>query len=119
MTPRDAFDFDRNPGDAGGGHAPYGTPMIRTTLNRADWTILLTLAVLWGGAFIFIGIAVRHVLPLTYVWLRLMIAAGAMWLFVAVRGDRVALPRSTWGSIALLSLLNNALPFTLFGWGQT
>ena len=24
-----------------------------------------------------------------------------------------------WGSILLLALLNNALPFTLFGWGQT
>jgi drug/metabolite transporter (DMT)-like permease len=29
------------------------------------------------------------------------------------------LPRSYWGSILLLALLNNALPFTLFGWGQT
>ena len=24
-----------------------------------------------------------------------------------------------WGSILLLALLNNTLPFTLFGWGQT
>ena len=34
------------------------------------------LALIWGGAFLFIGVAVRHVEPLTYVWLRLTIAAA-------------------------------------------
>ena len=77
------------------------------------------LALIWGGAFFFIGVAVRHVPPLTYVWLRLTIAAAAMWLFLAARGQPLGLPRQAWGSILLLALLNNALPFTLFGWGQT
>src|SRR5213076_14085 len=84
-----------------------------------DWLILGTLALIWGGAFFFIGVAVRHVPPLTYVWLRLTIAAAAMWLFLLFMGQGVDLPRSAWGSILLLALLNNALPFTLFGWGQT
>jgi drug/metabolite transporter (DMT)-like permease len=35
------------------------------------------------------------------------------------RGDRVVLPRQVWSSFLLLALLNNALPFALFGWGQT
>jgi drug/metabolite transporter (DMT)-like permease len=77
------------------------------------------LAAIWGGAVLFIGVAVRHVHPLTYVWLRLTIAAAAMWLFIRVRGETIGLPREVWGSILLLALLNNALPFTLFGWGQT
>ena len=42
-----------------------------------------------------------------------------MWLFLRVKGERLGLPREVWGSILLLALLNNALPFTLFGWGQT
>ena len=37
----------------------------------------------------------------------------------AGKGERLNLPREVWGSILLLALLNNALPFTLFGWGQT
>ena len=81
--------------------------------------ILLVLALIWGGAFLFIGIAVRHVPPLTYVWLRLSIAAAAMLLFLRLRGQPLGLPREVWGSMLLLALLNNALPFTLFGWGQT
>ncbi len=34
-------------------------------------------------------------------------------------GQPLGLPREVWGAILLLALLNNALPFTLFGWGQT
>jgi drug/metabolite transporter (DMT)-like permease len=88
-------------------------------MNGNDWLILGILALIWGGAFFFIGVAVRHVQPLTYVWLRLTIAAVAMWTYLHFRGEKLGLPRSAWGSILLLALLNNALPFTLFGWGQT
>jgi drug/metabolite transporter (DMT)-like permease len=62
---------------------------------------------------------VRHVPPLTYVLLRLSIAAAAMWLFLRLKGQGLGLPRGAWGSIFLLALLNNCLPFALFGWGQT
>jgi drug/metabolite transporter (DMT)-like permease len=74
---------------------------------------------MWGGAFFLIGVAVRHVPPFTYVFLRLTIAAAAMWAMLAWRRERLALPRQAWGAVVLLALLNNALPFTLFGWAQT
>ena len=93
--------------------------MIRAQMNGSDWLIMLVLAVIWGGAFFFIGVAVRDVPPLTYVWLRVTIAAVALWIFMKARGGSLDLPRQVWGSIVLLAVLNNALPFTLFGWGQT
>lgn len=93
--------------------------MIRTRMNRSDWLILLALALIWGSAFFFISVAVHAMPPLTYVWARLTIAASGLWLFLWWKGDRIELPRSVWGSIFLLALLNNALPFALFGWGQT
>ncbi len=111
--------FERKRAEAAPPRPGYALPMIRIVMNRSDWGILLLLALIWGGAFFFIGVAVRHVDPLTYVWLRLTIAAGAMWLFLRMRGEPLGLPREAWGSILLLALLNNALPFTLFGWGQT
>src|SRR3954451_15815187 len=95
------------------------SPMIRSQMNGRDWLILLILALIWGGAFFFIGVAVRHVPPLTYVWLRLSIAAIGMWVFLRLKRQPLGLPRQVWGSILLLALLNNAIPFTLFGWGQT
>jgi drug/metabolite transporter (DMT)-like permease len=119
MKPIDPHAFDRNHAEAACALEGDNPPMIRTMMNRSDWLILLTLAVIWGGAFFFIGVAVRHVPPLTYVWLRLSIAAVAMWIYVKVRGGNLGLPRQVWGAIVLLAVLNNALPFALFGWGQT
>ena len=119
MKPIEPSEFERNCADASGAPDVYETPVIRSQMNRSDWLILLGLAVIWGGAFFFIGVAVRHVQPLTYVWLRLTFAAGAMWAYLAWTRQGLGLPKSAWGSIILLALLNNALPFTLFGWGQT
>ena len=119
MKPVASTEFERNCADAAGAPDLYSAPMIRTVMNGRDWSILGILALIWGGAFFFIGVAVRHVDPLTYVWLRLTIAAAAMWLFLRFNGQALGLPRAAWGSILLLALLNNALPFTLFGWGQT
>jgi drug/metabolite transporter (DMT)-like permease len=119
MKPADPQAFDRKLAEAASAASVDKPHMIRTTMNRADWLILLTLAVIWGGAFFFIGVAVRHLPPLTYVWLRLTIAAAAMWIYVRASGRGLGLPRQVWGAITLLAVLNNALPFTLFGWGQT
>jgi drug/metabolite transporter (DMT)-like permease len=119
MKPTAPSEFERNCADAAGAPDIYRHAMIRTVMDKSDWAILVTLALIWGGAFFFIGVAVRHVPPLTYVWLRLTIAAAAMWLFLKFKGEKLGLPRQVWGSILLLALLNNALPFTLFGWGQT
>jgi len=119
MKPIKPDSFERNPAEAGTALRAYAIPMIRSQMNGSDWGILIILALIWGGAFFLIGVAVRHVTPLTYVWLRLTIAAAAMWAFLGFNGHKLGLPREVWGSILLLALLNNALPFTLFGWGQT
>jgi len=119
MKPENQRAFERNRAEACEASVVEKTPMIRAQMNGSDWLIMLVLAVIWGGAFFFIGVAVRHVPPLTYVWLRVTIAAVALWIFVKARGGSLDLPRQVWGSIILLAILNNALPFTLFGWGQT
>jgi drug/metabolite transporter (DMT)-like permease len=119
MKPVDPNAFDRKHAEAAPAAAAYHLPMIRSQMNRSDWLVLLFLAVIWGGAFFFIGVAVRHVPPLTYVWLRLTIGALALWAYLMIKGERISLPRKAWGSILLLAFLNNALPFTLFGWSQT
>lgn len=119
MKPTDPHAFERKDAEAAIAPDAYDIPMIRVTMNRGDWGVLAILALIWGGAFFFIGVAVRHVPPLTYVWLRLSIAALGMWAFLWFRGQRLGLSRKVWGSILLLALLNNAIPFVLFGWSQT
>ena len=119
MKAVDPKSFQRNPADAPRLQASDKHAMIRSQMNRGDWLIMLVLALIWGGAFFFIGVAVRHVPPLTYVWLRLTIGALGLWAYLIIRGERISLPRHVWGSILLLAVLNNAIPFALFGWGQT
>jgi drug/metabolite transporter (DMT)-like permease len=119
MKPLPPQAFDRKLADATSLGVREKAHVIRSQMNGRDWLILGILAVIWGGAFFFIGVAVKHVPPLTYVWLRLTIAAAAMWAFLWFKGEKLGLPRSVWGSMLLLAFLNNALPFTLFGWSQT
>lgn len=111
--------FERNPRDDVAVSAAYGAPMINLALGRREWLILLVLALVWGGAFFFIGVAVRFVEPFTYVWLRMSIAAVALWAWLWATGKRPSIPRGAIGPLLLLTLLNNVVPFILFGWGQT
>lgn len=111
-------EFDRNCADAGGAPDIYPAPMIRTRMNRADWLILFALALIWGGAFFFIHVAVHALPALTYVWLRLSIAAGGLLIYLRAKGEPLGLPRRVWKAMLILSLLNNVLPFALFGWSQ-
>lgn len=110
--------FDGKPREAAAPAAGYPVAMINNVMNRAEWGILLALALIWGVAFFLIKVAVTHVEPLTYVWLRLSIAAAALLALLRWRGERLGLPRQVWRAILLLALLNNVIPFLLFGWGQ-
>jgi len=110
--------FDRKAPDAKATAADYPSSMINSVMNRAEWGLLIALAVIWGVAFVFIKVAVTHVEPLTYVWLRLLMAAAALWAWMRWRGERINLSLPIWGAILLLALLNNVIPFILFGWGQ-
>ncbi len=119
MKPVDPKAFERNAAEAVDVSVGDTPSMICSQMNGRDWLVLLFLALIWGGAFFFIGVAVRHVQPLTYVWLRVTIGAAGLWAYLIIKGERISLPRQVWGSILLLAILNNALPFTLFGWSQT
>lgn len=94
---------------------------VRTTapaMGRAEWIMLGVLALIWGSAFVFIKVAVENFNPLTYVWLRLVIAAMALIGIVRPAGHKLSFPPVVWAAVGLLALLNNVVPFLLFGWSQ-
>ena len=98
----------------------YGSGMVKQApgMSGQDWAILLLLSVLWGGSFLFIEIAVETVPPLTFVLIRVAIAAAALWLFLLARRQRLPVPPGALLAFAILALLNNVLPFVLFAWAQ-
>ncbi|WP_424928505.1 DMT family transporter [Amaricoccus tamworthensis] len=88
-------------------------------LDVKSWVLLLTLAAVWGGSFIFAEIALREVPPLTIALHRVFWALPVLALVVVVR--RVPVPRAprVWGAYLVMGALNNAIPFSLIFWGQT
>jgi drug/metabolite transporter (DMT)-like permease len=90
-----------------------------TQIALGDWALLVLLSVIWGGSYLFVGIAVKELSPLTIVMARVMLAAASLLPihFVLVGG----LPRSArvWRTLIGLSILNNIIPFLLIVNGQT
>jgi drug/metabolite transporter (DMT)-like permease len=91
---------------------------ITRTMGRREWGLLLALAVLWGGTFVFVEAAIRELPPLTIVALRVGLAAFALDLLLAVLGRRLPLRRRALAAFLGMGLLNNAIPFSLLVWGQ-
>lgn len=85
---------------------------------NADWLLLVLLSLVWGGSFIFIGIAVKELPTLLIVFVRVALAALILlpihWLW------QCALPRDgrSWVSFVGVSLTNNIIPFCLIVYGQ-
>jgi drug/metabolite transporter (DMT)-like permease len=92
---------------------------IHARMTAAEWALLVGLSVLWGGSFLFVGVAVAELPPLTIVVARVALAAAA--LLLALRFMGVALPRErrVWAAFIGMGVLNNAIPFTLIAWGQS
>lgn len=88
-------------------------------MNAREWGLLALLSLLWGGSFLFIGVAVKELPPLTLAGLRVGLAALILWASAPLTGARPPGSASALAALALLGLGNNALPFALIAWGQT
>jgi drug/metabolite transporter (DMT)-like permease len=94
------------------------TSSIHKTMTGSDWILLAILSGVWGGSFLFIGVAVKELPPLTIVALRVAMAALALRLILAAMGVRMPRERKVWAAFFGMGILNNAIPFTLIVWGQ-
>jgi drug/metabolite transporter (DMT)-like permease len=91
---------------------------IQKTIAASDWALLGFLSIIWGGSFLFNGVAVRELPPLTIVALRVLLAALALQLVLRGMGVRLPRDRQVWAAFIGMGLLNNVVPFTLIAWGQ-
>jgi len=82
--------------------------------------MLLVLAAIWGASFIFIKVAVRELEPVALVWLRLLLAAIVLVpaALLTVGRDAVTQFRAAFGRLAVMGMVNSALPFLLLAWAE-
>lgn len=88
-------------------------------MTAFEWGLLLLLSLLWGGSFFFVGVAVKELPPLTIVFTRVTLAAALLWASAPLTGLSPARIFANAPALALLGVINNAVPFTLIVWGQT
>jgi drug/metabolite transporter (DMT)-like permease len=92
---------------------------IKSVMGPREWALLVALSVVWGGSFLFIGVAVKELPPLTIVALRVALAALALQAVLRVAGIPIPSDRRAWRAFIGMGILNNVIPFVLIVWGQS
>ncbi len=88
-------------------------------MKGSDWLQITLLALVWGLAFFLTEICLRDLGPATLAFGRVATAALGLLPLVALTGRRLPGRRVDWAPLAVMGLINNALPFSLIMWGQT
>ena len=82
-------------------------------MQRRDIAEMLLLAALWGASFLFMRVGAADFGPAALVFLRVAGASLLLLPLLAWRGEIGAL-RAQWRPIALVGVINTALPFALY-----
>lgn len=92
---------------------------MNKTMGKTEWIMLIALSVLWGGSFLFVGIAVSDVPPLTIVFVRVLLSAIALHVILKAMGYKFPTDKGILSAFLIMGLLNNAIPFSLIAYGQS
>jgi drug/metabolite transporter (DMT)-like permease len=79
--------------------------------------LLVLLAALWGGSFVFMRVAVPALGPVPLAYVRVSLAAIAL-LALAFAQRRVPPFRTRWREFAVIGVVNSAVPFSLFCYAE-
>ena len=90
----------------------------RRGVSRGNAALLVVLSAIWGSSFLFIKLGVDELEPTVVALGRLFVGAAILLPIAASRGG-LGLLRPHFRTVATLGLLNNALPFWLFGFAET
>ncbi len=82
-------------------------------MSPSSLALLVLLAALWGGSFVFMRVAAPALGPLPLAYARVSLAAIAL-LLLAFAQRRVPPLRTRWREFAVLGAVNSAAPFALF-----
>lgn len=79
---------------------------------------LLFVGAIWGGAFIFIAVALDDFGPFSIAAWRVTLGAAVLLAIALATGQRFARAPREWCYIVIVGCLNSAVPFFLISWGQ-
>ncbi|HEV2981981.1 MAG TPA: DMT family transporter [Solirubrobacteraceae bacterium] len=76
------------------------------------------LSAIWGTSFLFIKVADRQLAPLQVVLARVALGAATVLVVLLMRRERLPTGKRTWGHLAFLAVVSNAVPFSLIAYGE-
>ncbi len=93
---------------------------INRTMTPAEWALLVTCALLWGGSYLLQRVAVNALPPLRHRRLP-RDAWRARFSTSSSAPPAPACPRdpATWRAFFVMGFLNNVMPFSLIAWAQS
>lgn len=81
------------------------------SFGPSEWSMVASLALMWGASFLFIDIGLDAFEPGLITWLRVSLGAAAIGL---LPGARAPVDARAWPRLILLGFTWIAIPFTLF-----
>jgi drug/metabolite transporter (DMT)-like permease len=88
-------------------------------MDGPEWSLMILLSVLWGGAFFFVGVAVKELPPLTVVLARVVLATMFLLPLFWFYGHKLPNSAKEWFPFVVMGLLNNVIPFCFLFVAQT
>ena len=91
-------------------------------MKRKEAGALLLLGAIWGASFLFMKVSVQtpeapgNFPPVTLAGIRMGLAGVVLYAIMLVRG--ISFPWHRWRAMAVLGLINAALPYFFFSWGE-
>ncbi len=85
---------------------------------RLEFTLLATLAGLWGSSYLLIKLALMSLPPVTLMAIRVTLAALFLLVVLRVRHERLPTDACTWRDLFVQSLLNSSVAWLVLAWGS-
>ena len=87
-------------------------------MSSRSWSLLLSLAFIWGASFYFIEIGLIYLDPFWLVSVRLLFGALPLALWLLFQEKTLPIKLRFWTSVMIMGVLNNFLPFNFIAFGQ-
>ena len=87
-------------------------------MSSRSWSLLLSLAFIWGASFYFIEIGLIYLNPFWLVSVRLLFGALPLAMWLLFQEKTLPIKLRFWTSVMIMGVLNNFLPFNFIAFGQ-
>ena len=87
-------------------------------MSSRSWSLLLSLAFIWGASFYFIEVGLIYLDPFWLVSVRLLFGALPLTLWLLFQEKTLPIKFRFWTSVMIMGVLNNFLPFNFIAFGQ-